>query len=453
MTIVIVGAGDVGAYLASLLSKKGHSVTLIELDKKLADRADEQYDVKLIQGNGGSTEVLMQAGADHCDYFVAMTSDDKTNLIACSLAKALGASYTIARIHDQTYQDNSFLNYQFHFGIDLMLNPEALSAVELAKAIRNSDRVAVENIARGQVEVHQVKVSARSKIIGKKLSELNLPSQIRIGYIQRNKKLEVASAQTILVAEDLVTVCGAPDALFESKSLFNPEGKSDIMRIVLWGGSETAIALARLLSNQRFKVRIVDDDEEHCRYLAEKFPKVTVIHGDVTSLRLMEEEQIESSDYFVACTRKDEDNIVMALQAKHLGAQHCQLVINRVDYEEIMDQLKSLMNVELAVSPRIATAQEVVRYISKEPFIELASLPNNTGKILEIQVGPKCPHTNQLFRDIPWPHDCVVVALLHKFHAKVPGAKDKILPGDRVVAITKQSEGNINQLLQLLTGE
>ena len=452
MKIVIIGAGDVGSYLAAKLSEQ-HAVTLIESQGSIARQADEQYDIKVLNGNGSSAEVLTRAGVKECNYFLAMTSDDKTNIIASSLAKALGAGSTIARIHDQTYRDNSYLNYAFHFGIDFMLNPEALCAVELAKAIRNPDRVAVENLARGQIEVQQVLVSDRSKLTGKKLSDLKLDPSLRIGYVLREDNLEMASADTILQGGDEVTVIGTPDALFEIKPQLNPESKIDTVRIALWGGDETAIALARLLSNPRFKVRIIDSDHTRCRELAEKFPKVTVIHGDVTSLRLMEEEQIGSCDYFIACTKKDEDNIMAGLQATQLGAQHIQLVINRVDYEEIIGKLKWLMGVELAVSPRVATVREVLRYISIEPFIELATLPNQVGKILEIQVTCDGEYSDKPFKDIPWPRDCIVAALLHKYGAKVPSGEDKLLPGDRVVVITKDDKDNIAKLLSLLTGE
>ena len=71
---------------------------------------------------------------------MAMTRDDQTNLIASSLAKKLGAGTVITRIHDSTFADTSHFNYREHFGIDILINPEMLSAVELAKSIRNPAR-------------------------------------------------------------------------------------------------------------------------------------------------------------------------------------------------------------------------------------------------------------------------------------------------------------------------
>src|SRR5690625_4412746 len=178
MKIIIVGAGDVGHHLSETLSKF-HDVTLIEQNPELAEELDEELDVHVICGNGSYAGTLVQAGVKECNFFLAMTSDDATNLISSSLAKTLGKrTTTISRIHDRTYIDSSIINYQVHFGIDHLLNPEALSAVELAKAIRNPGRVAVENLARGEVEVQQVEVHRKAKVIGKSLASLRLDSEI-----------------------------------------------------------------------------------------------------------------------------------------------------------------------------------------------------------------------------------------------------------------------------------
>ena len=448
MKILIVGAGEVGRYLCEILSEEYHDVSVIESDIPLANQIDEELNVRVIKGNGSSAGVLQQADADHCDYFLAMTSDDKTNLISCSIAKALGAGTTIARIHDQTYSDNSILNYQLHFGIDHLLNPEALAAVELAKKIRHPGRVAVENLARGQIEVQQFRVKPKAKVIGKKLADLNLDRRVRIGYVQSGDEQKVAGANTVLREYDYVTLFGPSQILFDVKPLFDPELETEPVRIVLFGGGEASIALVRLLTHPRFKIRILEESKEQCRLLAEKFPKVTVIQGDATSLRLLEEEQVGSADYFIGLTKEDEDNVMTCLQASKLGAKHTMLLVNRADYIEVLERLKSILGVELVVSPRIATANEVVRYTSREPYIELAKLANDSGRIVEIKVGPKSPCAGRKLRDIEWPGDCVIVALMYKSDAKVPGADDTIEAGARVVAIIHKE--NTRELVKML---
>ena len=448
MRIIIVGAGEVGSYLCETLSRLDHDVTVIERDEERAAKLNHELDVRVLTASGSSARTLIKAGVEKCDYFLAMSRNDETNLVSSSLAKALGARFTFTRIHDQTFRDNSIVNYQNHFGIDHLINPERLAAVEIAKAIRNPGRVAVEDFARGYIEVQLVDVTKGSKAIGKSLAELRLDSRIRVGIVQREDTTTVARANTVLEEGDSITVFGHPEALYDARSMFEPHADHrGLFRVVIMGGDEMSVSLARLLSNPRFKIRIIEADRARCRRLADQFPDVTVINGSGTSLRLLEEEQIGSADFFVACTKTDEDNVMTCLQASKLGSRHVMLAINRADYADILEQLKAAMGVELAVSPRVATSNEVLRYISREPYIDLGSLPGDIGKIIEITVGTKSTSAGKKLKEIEWPPGCVIVALLHRFEAKTPGADDVIEAGDHIV-VTVQKD-TIKDLLAL----
>jgi trk system potassium uptake protein len=448
MKIVLIGAGDVGAYLCSVLSGKGFDVTVVDASEERAHSIDEQFNVRVFSGNGASARLLVDAGAAGCDHFLAMTSDDKTNLIASSLAKSLGARRTITRIHDQTFIDSSIINYQVQFGIDNILNPERLCAVELAKTIRNPGRVAVENFARGQIEVQQVRLQPGSKMVGKTVAETGIAPRARIGFVQREGLNEVPMANTVLQDGDLVTLFGSPDSLFEIRSLFESTKDDRVVKVVLYGGTEIAVSLIRLLSHSRFRIRVIEKDARLCRNLADAFEHVTVINGDATSLRLLEEEQIGGADYFVACTSDDESNIVTCLQARKLGAKHVQAVINRGDYESVIDGLRDTIGIEQIVSPRIATANEVLRFISPEACVELGRLQEGGGVIVEIRVGDGSACAGMKVREIAWPAHCVATAIQHLFSVRLAAADEMIQSGDKVLVITRPE--NIPELKKLL---
>lgn len=449
MKILVVGAGDVGTYLSQILSEEGHDVTVLEARESVAREVDENLNVRVIWDNGASAQVLQQAGAAEVDFLLALTSDDRTNLIACSLGKALGAKNTIARVHDQTYADNSIVNYQLHFGIDYLLNPEALSAAQLAKYIRNPGRVAVENFARGSIEVQQLTLSTKSKLQERSLRDIRLPEGTRIGLIQEGERLYVPGADTQLQAGQLLTLVGSPESISEVKEKIQPEAKSDSARVVLFGATETTVALIRLLKSSRFKVRVIESDARRCRQLAERFPQITVIRGSATSLRLMEEEQVGSADYFVACTKEDEENIMTCLQARQLGTAHVMLILNKTDYEEILDQMKETLGVEQAVAPRQVTVAEVMRYVSTSAVTQHAEFSDGAAKMLEVRVSPDSPVIGKEIRSIAFPAGALIVALQHKFNAKVPGPGDVILADDRLVIITHQDKEK--EIIRMLT--
>ena len=448
MKIVLVGAGEVGSHISKVLSEAGHDVTVVEADPAKASRVDQELNVRVISGSGSSATILKKAMSDGCDHFIAMTSIDEINLIACSLARVLGARNVISRIHDQTFTDTSHINYPLHFGIDLMLNPEGLCALELAKSIRNPARIAVENFARGQIEAQRIRVSEKARFRGKALRDIKLHPEVKFGYYQRGESEDIPSADTVLEAGDEVTVFGPPQELYRLRSRLDPDTSGKEVRVVIFGGSETAVALLRLLGNPRFHVRVIEQDEEKCRRLADRFPSVTFINGDSTSLRLLEEEQVGRADFFVASTSDDERNVMTSIQAAKIGTRHIQTVINKSDYEEILLNLRSALQIETLVSPRLVTATEVLRCLSREPFVELFKFPHQEARILEIQVSSRSRSAGQTLREINWPKHAVLVALLRKSQVKVPGADDQILARDRVVAITR--EENIKDIVKLL---
>jgi trk system potassium uptake protein len=448
MKIVLVGAGDIGAYLCSVLSGKGYDVTVVDASDDKVHAIDEQYNVRAFTGNGASARVLVEAGVRDCDQFMAMTSDDNTNLIASSLAKSLGARCTITRIHDQTFSDNTLINYQVQFGIDHMLHPERLCAVELAKTIRNSGRVAVENFARGLVEVQQVRLEEGSRMAGRTVADTRIAPRARIVFVQREGLNEVPTANTVLKAGDMVTLFGSPDSLFEIRSQFESLRDERTVKVVLYGGSEIAISMIRLMMHPRFRIRVVEKDPQLCHSLADSFEKITVINGDAKSMRFLEEEQIGSADYFVACTKDDESNIVTCLQARKLGVPHVQAVINKGDYEPVIDGLRASIGIAQIVSPRLAMANEVMRCISPDACIDLGSLQEGGGMIVEVRVREGSPSAGKRVRDIAWPAHCVVTAIQHMYSVRLATADEMIQAGDRVLVVTRPE--NIPELKELL---
>lgn len=449
MKTIIVGAGEVGSTISQNLSRRGHNVTLIERTAEGAARIEAELDVKVLRGNGSSAVMLAGAGIAEARNFLALTSDDRTNLVACKVARELGGKlFTVARIHDQTYLDYSRVDYQALFDVDFFLNPERLCAVELAKAIRHPGRVAIEHFARGQIEVQTMAVSPRSKLAGKRLRDMRVDPRLRIGMVTRDGETSVAQAGTVLEAGDQITVFGKLEAVSGFRRLVEPGDGGGSVRVVLYGGSEIAVSLVRLLGHPRFKVRVIEPDPEVCESMADRFPHLTVVRGDATSKRLLEEEQIEGVDYFVACTKVDEHNIMTCLQAAKLGARHVQLVINKPDYEGLLDDLRATMGVASVVSPRQASAEELIRYLERGTVVELSSMSVRSTRLLEIAVSPESAAIGRPLRELALPPGCLLLAILRGIEATVPGAGDSIEKGDRVLLAV--DEPNRREVVRLL---
>ena len=440
MKIIIAGAGDVGFFLCQVLSEDGHAVTMIEEQDAIADEAESSLDARVIRGNGASARCLEKAGVSSCDFFIAMTAHDQLNIVACSIARKLGAKYTIARVHDLIFSDNKRVNFQEYFHIDTLINPEALTAIELAKHVRNPERMAVEDFARGQIELQEIVTSPSAKALGKPLKEIRLPSSLKIGYLVRGETLAVPTADTVLEAGDKITVIGTPELLLANRKLFTNEDSSSTIRVVLNGATETAISVIRRLSNYRFKIRVIEPDLKKCKDIAEAFPNVTVINGSATSLRLLEEEQIGSADYFISCTKDDEENVMTCLQAKKLGVKYVELVINKPDYEQVLQNISGFLDIRAAVSPRKVTVNEIKKYITNKDFIAIGELKGGTVEFIEFKIPENSPCLNKKLRDLKLPPACIVAAIVDELKAKVPNADDEIKAGDRIIVILEKDK-------------
>ncbi|MFH1919918.1 MAG: NAD-binding protein, partial [Planctomycetota bacterium] len=186
MRIVVLGAGTVGTSIAEMLCQHRHSVTVVDHDPAVIQRANDELDVRVVSGSVAQSSVLFQAGVSGADFCLAVTGSDEGNLIAASMAKAMGARRTVARVYAPVFRDLSTFDYQRHFQIDRLLSLEHLSAMELARAIRHPGSITVENFARGELEMQIVDITEKTDSVGVALKDLAFPKGVRIGSIDRD---------------------------------------------------------------------------------------------------------------------------------------------------------------------------------------------------------------------------------------------------------------------------
>lgn len=434
MNIIIVGAGEIGAHLAQSLSRENHSIVVIEADESVSAELKNKADARFLVGNGASVATLIEAGARECDLFLSLTSDTNVNLVAASAAKGLGAAKTIARVHPGVQRENRFLDYGERFGIDYLFSPERLAAVELAKHVRSPHAVLVEEIARGSVELQQLRIRSDSRMLDTPLRDLGFPARVRVGAIARQGKTFIPGAEEKLEAHDLVTLVGEPAPLHEITRRFrNRPPKGPEVNIVIFGGGEYGFALAELLADWHCRVRIFESDRDRCEELSELLPGVTLLNADATSLSEMKEEQVGDAHFFIAVTPEDEDNVMTCLQAQNLGARHCLAIVHRADYADTLTGFREQLGILAAVSPREAARKDLSRFIISDRFHLLRKLEG--VELIETVVDAGAAAEGKEVREVDWPEDCLLVALLHGTDGIVPAAEDRIEEGDSLYAL------------------
>lgn len=436
MRVLTLGAGTVGRWIADMLCRRRHSVTVVDTDPERVQRINSELDVRAIVGSGSRSTVLFQADVCAADMCLAVTGDDEVNIVAASMAKALGTRRSIARVYAPAFRDLSTFDYQRHFNIDSLLSLEQLSAFELARAIRNPDAIPLEHFARGQLEVYEVEVHSKSGSAGYKLRDLKIPASVRIGSITRDGRMWIASGEDELHGGDRVSLIGTPEAVGKTRGMFVYGSEhSARQRVMIAGGGETGYHLADSLSRRDYRIVVLERDADHCSRLAKLLPDVTVIHANANRRSVLEDEGAGTVDYFVACTGNDESNIMAGVEARELGAARVMCVVGRPDYANVVAKL----GIDRAVSERDVAARQILGFLNEGAIISQSRLPNGAIGIYELEVLEGTQVTAASLAELPLAGRCLIAAIERDGFVRVPRADDRLETGDVVVALIDQS--------------
>ncbi len=408
------------------------NVALVDNSRRALDDVEDQLDVQTVHGSACDATTLFQAGAPSALLCLAVTDLDEVNLVGASIAKAMGTSRSVARVVSPTFCDVSTFDYQRHFMVDRLLSLEHLTALELAKAVRERRLFAVENFARGGIEVQEVAAEPGSKRLDVPLKDIELPRGVRVGLISNAAGTIIAGADDCVRAGDHITLIGTRVEVEETKRLFEhkPPPKRNI---IIAGGGEIGFHLALLLEHGRFKVVLLESDEDRCEFLARRLETTTVLHADTRRRSEMEEARVGNADIFVATTGRDEDNIICGVEAKELGAARILSVVRRPDYANVLGRL----GIDTAVSPREVMAKQILGMVEPGPIRSRTEIAGGDAEVWEIEVAENTPIVQAALKDIQTPQT-LIAAIEREDFVRVPGADDHIRPGDTAIVLVQR---------------
>jgi len=426
--VVIVGAGKVGFGLAQYLVDEDHDVIVIEEDETRRNIIQNSLDVMTIQGNGASPRVLMNADVRSADLMIAVTDSDEVNMVACMAAKQAGIHQTIARIRNSEYIGNEESEFHRSLGIDLTINPEHVTAVEISRILFIPAALEVEDFADGKVRLLEVRIRPESPHTNIPISELDLPKDILIVGILRKNRMIIPNGAEMLKPSDNVFLVGDPQALNEIQDEFT-EKMVPVKRVMIIGAGRIGRNLAVLLEKAGMIVKVIDKNPERCQALAKNLKKGTVYCGEGTDIDLLMEEGVGDADAVVCLTDDDKLNLLLALMAKDLGAQKTICRVGRTEYIPLMEKV----GVDSVLSPRLITAGFILSQVRRGKFISVALLEGAKAQAMEIGISPTSKVAGKKLKEVRFPHNCLVGAVLHQGRVYVPNGESVLMPGDQAI--------------------
>ena len=433
MNIVVLGAGRVGTSIADELSQHEHNVTVVDQNATLTQKLNDELDVRVVTGNAVQSSVLFQAGTPSADICLAMTGNDEINILAASMAKAMGVRRCVARIYAPVFRDLSTFDYASHFNIDRILSLEQLTAMELARSIRDPSAMMVEQFSGGDLDSLQHTFASESKLTNRPLREVRLPAEIRIGTIQREGRMWIATSEDQLQVGDTVTVFFLPEELKKVRKMFQISVGHN-KRIVIGGGGEIGFHLARTLEKEQFSVMLFEKDPERCETLVSHLKKTVVVNANASSRDDLMEHRVCNADFFVACTGEDDTNMMQCVEAKEQGVDKILTVIGKRDYLN----LASKLGIDHIVSQRSVIDHHVLAFLTEGAEISRTKLSGGLINVIEVEVLPNAPITNAILAETDLPARCLLVAIIQQDTVRLPGGHTKLVAGDVAVLLVEE---------------
>jgi len=431
MYVVIVGAGEVGYYIATILSQEGHDVAIVDRDSESYQRVAEQLDVLAIRGNGASRRVLERVNMSRADLLIAVTDSDEVNMIACMAAKRGGVAQTIARVRNPDYIEDFQTMSTGFTGVDHVIQPEAAVADEVAKLAAIPGVLDVETFAGGQVWVLEAQVGPEAPCVGKALRDFGLPEGVVVTSILRDTGTTIPRGDTVFAASDRVFLAGRPDVASRAVSLLTGEMEAP-KRAILLGCGEIGMGIALALEKQRMKLTIFEKDHDRASEAAGQLRRALVLEDEGLDESILAEEGVGTADLFIAATGDDRLNIISALMAKNMGAKRTIAIVERGEFSRVVESV----GVDVAISPRRMTASAVLRFIRAGQIMSAAVLEKSAGEVLEFVVSASSPACGPPLAQVRFPPGVIVGAVVRDDQVHVPDGRFQLADGDVAVVFT-----------------
>ncbi len=433
MKIIIAGAGEVGFHLAKLLSFESLDITLIDHDKERLNYAETHLDIRTIKGDASSLTYIREADVDSSDLFIAVTSDQATNITICAIAKQFGCKRTIARISNIEYINNQNLVNFKAIGVDELISPEELAATEILQLLDQSAFSNSYEFEEGALTLMGTTLGNQVPFVGKSVKEAaSIFPDVHFMPVAIQRKgtqfTMVPRGDTVFEAGDNVFFITLKEGVEE---LYNLTGKkkASIKNVMILGGGKIGCNTARTLLNKKFNVTVVEKNKTKAFEIADALPNALVIQGDGRNVELLEEEDLNSMDAFISVTENSETNIMACLIANSKKVKKTIALVENMDYF----QLSQSIGIDTLINKKLLTANTIFRYIRKGEVVDMTTLNNLNVEILEFVVKSTSKVANYIIKDLDFPRTAIIGGVIRQEVGIIALGDFKILPGDRIV--------------------
>ncbi len=431
MKIVIGGAGAVGTHLSKLLSTENHDCVLIDDNEARLEGIGTDYDIMVINGLPTSIKTLRDAGVLNADLFVGGTPDESTNITASILAHALGAKQTVARIGNYEYLSSSNQAFFKNLGIDSLIYPEVLAAGDIINGLKLSWVRQRWDVHNGALVLLGIKLRETAEILNQPLKDLCGPNDpYHVVAIKRGDDTIIPGGMDELHVLDLVYIMTTAEYIPYIRKIVGKEHYADVQNVIIMGGGNTAVRAALRLPDY-MNLKIIERDVDRCERLNDLLSETDtmVIHGDGRDLTLLLEENIKSTQAFVALTGNAETNILACLTAKKLGVRKTIAMVENLDYVSMAESL----DIGTIINKKTIAASHIFKMMMRAEVRNLRSLMMVDSDVAEFVAVEGSKVTKRPVKELGLPIGVAIGGLVREGEGILVNGNTQIQPGDSVM--------------------
>lgn len=433
MRIIIAGAGEVGVHLAKMLSHEEQNIVLMDKSSKRLEELKNSMEVMTSEGDPLLMEDQEQAFVPGADLFVAVTPDQAINMIACTIAKQVGAKHTIARVNSPEYLDSEYSDICARLGIDQTIYPEELAAEEIASTTLNPWARQYVTLFNGSVILVGVKIREGAPIIGKYLYELKGSDKegnkfYHIVAIKRDLDTIIPKGSTRIEANDLVYFTCTADEIEEVRRLAGKEAP-EVKKMVIMGASRVALQTIKRIPSH-IQIYLIDEDKDKTLRLSQSLPpNVFVFHGDGRDPEIIGEVGLNDAQVFVALTENSETNILACLAAKRFQVYKTIAKEENIDYIPLAYRL----DIGTLINKKLLAAGHIYRMLLGQTMGSIVFLSMVNAEVAELVVGRKSPLIGRSVKDLKLPDNMTLGGMLRNGVPQMIDGETVIVEHDLII--------------------
>ena len=431
MKIVIAGAGAVGTHLSRLLSTEKHDCVLIDADEQRLGGIDANYDVMAVNASPTSIKALKDAGVGDADLFVGVTPEESTNITASLLAHALGAKKTVARIDNYEYLSQQNQAFFKNLGIDSLIYPEVLAAQDIISGLKLSWVRQRWDVHDGALVLLGIKLRETAEILNQPLKDLCGPNDpYHVVAIKRGDETIIPGGLDELRVLDLAYIMTTADYIPYIRKIVGKEHYADVQNVIIMGGGKTAVRAALTLPDY-MNLKIIESDADRCERLNQLLADTDtmVIHGDGRDLALLQEENINHTQAFVALTGNAETNILACLTAKKLGVRKTIAMVENLDYVSMAESL----DIGTIINKKTIAASHIFQMMLKADVRNMRSLMMADSEVVELVAAEGSKVTRKPVKELGLPFGVAIGGLVRSNDGILVNGNTQIVAGDSVM--------------------